>query len=312
MKHRKFVISILIFFLPVLGGVLIAEYLSREITSGYKINSTYLNAEAGSMEVLILGSSQIKDGINVAILQQPSINMASGDQHHNTDFKLLKGLDSRLPKLTTVVLEVSYSHFELPHNSPDFWKNSVYYEYYGINAFERRVYFKDRLIFLSNPKYFAEKIGEQFHDKSVKYGYNTVGFDTLNYSGRFKDMNYDETKIETAGFKINLEPNLSVFDTNTTLFFEMLDYLKAKDLNVIICNPPMYRTFLKKRNREILFRRDSILNIVSEKYTNVSILYAEEDTINFHVKDFTNPSHLNPKGAQKFTSILQTHLDSLH
>jgi hypothetical protein len=308
---RKFNISILVFFLPVVLAVLVTEYFSRQITAGYKINSEYLKAEWDEITVLILGSSQMKDGLNPAYLNETTLNMASGDQHHNTDFKLLKGLYSRLPRLNTVVLEVSYSHFELPHNSSRFWKNSVYYEYYGINAFERQTYFKDRIIFLSNPKYFAEKIKQQYFDKSLKSSYNKFGFDTLNYSGRFKNMEYDEEKIATAGFKINLDPDLKIFQKNTALFTEMLDSLRSQGFNVIICKPPMYRTFLKKRHAGILHRRDSVLEVISEKYPNVKILDMEEDTIHFNVRDFKNPSHLNPKGAQKFTMRLQKILDSV-
>jgi hypothetical protein len=309
---KKFITYLLLFFVPVVLGYVVIEYLTLHLPSGYAKNSEFLNENSNDIKVLVLGSSQMKDAVNAELLKPLTINLASGDQHHNTDFKLLKGLLPQLSNLKAVVLEVSYSHFELPHNSKDFWKNPVYLKYYGVNCFERNTYFKDQLIYLSLPPFYSEKIYDHYIDRHDPAGFNAFGFDTLNYSGRFKDLLYNEAEIAKTRFKINVAPNPKIFKTNTTLFFELLDYIAEQDLQVIICTAPMYKDYLPKRNSEILKRRDSVLSLVSQRYSNVLLLLKEEDLQNFTVKDYWNQSHLNPDGASKFTQMLQQRLDRIN
>ena len=124
--QKKFLTYCLLFFVPVIAGYLVMEYLSRDLPSVFKANAEYIERENDNFETLVLGSSQIQSAINPEWLDSPTLNVASGDQHHDTDYKLLKFFQKNIPQLKTVVLEVSYSHFELPHNGRDFWKNALY------------------------------------------------------------------------------------------------------------------------------------------------------------------------------------------
>lgn len=306
---RKFLKYLLLFFFPVILGYVIIEILTLNLPLGYKYTSEYLQQNKSGIQVLILGSSQLANAINPDFLSTPTLNMASGNQHHDTDLKILKQLQPQLPNLKTVVLEVSYSHFELPHNGRDFWKNNVYLKYYNINAFERPAYFKDKLVYLSNPPFFSVKLYNHFILNEGFEEYNNFGFDTNNYFGRFKILAYNESEILKTKFKINSIPDLKLFKNNTTLFYEILDYLKENELNIIICKAPMYKSYLPKRNSEILKRRDSILNIIHLNYPNIIFLDKEEDTLNYNVFDYKNQSHLNPDGAEKFTGSLSKLLD---
>ncbi len=302
--QRKFVKYAIIFFIPVILGYVIIEYLTLNLPLSYQTTSQYLSEEKENIEVIIFGSSQMKDGIDPSLLNKPALNMASGDQHHDSDFKLLKGLISQLPKLNTVVIEVSYSHFDLPHNGKEFWKNSVYLKYYGVNNFERATYFKDRLIFLAHPPFFSKKLNDHYIKKENASKFNRYGFDTNNYSGRFKALNYDEDSIATTRFKINTTPNLDIFEINTSLFFKMIRFIEEHDINIVLCHTPVYKTYLPKRDEAILKRRDSIVDLTMSKYPDIKLLNKEGDTINYSVYDFTNQSHLNSKGAIQFSSSL--------
>jgi hypothetical protein len=294
-----------LFFLPVVAGYLVMEYLSLGLPSAIKANQEYIKRVNYNFETLILGSSQIQSAVNPEWLDSSTLNLASGDQHHDTDFKLLKGFEPKLSNLKTVVIEVSYSHFELPHNGKDFWKNALYLKYFDVNSFERNTYFKDRLVYLSNPRFFSKKIYHQYIKKNAVEKYNDYGFNTENYEGQFKALGHDEEKIASMPrFKINTEPNIEIFVTNTRLFYEMLDYLSEKELVVIMAKSPMYKTYHAKRNPAILRRRDSVVADVLQKYHNVKLLDLETDTVLFKVNDYWNQSHLNPDGAKKFTAWL--------
>ena len=230
---------------------------------GFNKVSEYYHENKQDFEVLVLGSSQMKDAVNPEWMNMPTLNMASGNQHHDTDFKILKTVVPQLPRLKTVVLEVSYSHLELPHNGKEFWKNGIYYTYYGVNAFERPAWFKDRLIYLSNPRFFSERLIGHYKKTDPPAGFSTYGFDTLNYGGLFQDLKYSEAAIETKQrFRINETENPVIFRKNTALLHEILEYLDDNGIQVVLCTAPMYKSYLPRRNSKITDRRDSVLTSI--------------------------------------------------
>ncbi len=310
--QRKFVTYCLLFFLPVIIGYGVVEYFTVSMPNSFQANKDYMEGKGDAFENLVLGSSQMRGAVNPEWIQQPTLNLASGDQHHDTDFKLLRGIKEKLPNVKTVIFEVSYSHFEIPHNGKDFWKNNFYLKYYGINHFERSVYFKDQLSYLAHPSFFSEKIQDYYIDGNRKEVYNAYGFNTNAFHGQFQDLGHDEVKIAAMPrFKINTDPDLITFKRNTTLYFELLDFLKANDYNVVISLVPMYKTYHGKKHPDILRRRDSILSVTLKNYDNVTLFDLERDTLNFEVNDFWNQSHLNPVGAKKYTQRLDSLLQAI-
>jgi hypothetical protein len=282
------------------------------IPLNYKLYGNHLKTNSKEIEVMALGSSQMKCGFNPALCNESAINFASTSQHHNEDFKILKGTIDRLPNLKTVIIEVSYNHLELPHHATDYWKNSIYLKYYGVNAFERPTWAKDRLIYLSNARFYSHKLMDYYFYKTDKSQLNEYGFDTNNYEGTFKKLNYDETKIEGHKFKIITREDLSIFKKNSAYLFEIMDYMEKQHLNVILVTVPLYKTYLDERNPNIVRRRDSVISEILKKYDNVILLNKETDSLQFKVEDFLNENHLNPDGAKKFTALINQKLDSLH
>lgn len=300
--QRNFIIQLAVFIIPIFIGYAVLEYYTRKLPLSYTYIQSYLEQEFAAIEVMVLGSSQINKAINPAYIEKKTINLSSAGQHHDTDFRLLKQLKPKLPELKTVILEVSYSHFELPHNGPKFWKNHIFYHYYGLNTFDRNPYFKDDFIYLSNPPFYYEKLRYYYGDYEIATAFNRYGYDTLKFYGLFRKLEYDPNLIaQVEEFKINKTPDASIFKTNVELFFEMLDYMKINELDVILCEAPMYKTYLEQRNPTILRRRDSVLKVAEKRYTNVSVVRFETDTTHFVVKDFIDQNHLNPKGGEKFS-----------
>ncbi len=310
--QQRFLKYCLWFFVPVIAAYIFLEILALQLPINYKVIGNYLDGNAAEIEVMALGSSEMKNAFNPEISEKPAINFASTSQHHNEDFEILKGTRERMPNLKYVLLEVSYNHLELPHHRNDYWKNSVYLKYYGVNAFGRQTFFKDRLLFLSNPRFYSFKLMEHYIYKSDSSKFNKYGFDTNNYKGPFKDLEYDETKIAARSFRIINSENLKILQANTEYLYKMLDYLKAKNLKVIICTVPLYKTYLKQRTPEIVKRRDSVLREIKKKYRNVYFLKEEEDTTTFTARDFLNENHLNPVGARKYTEMMNQLIDTIN
>ncbi|MEZ4794017.1 MAG: hypothetical protein R2773_00800 [Flavobacteriaceae bacterium] len=310
--QKKFFISILLFFLPVIVCYTLVEWLTRGIPSTYAINQKVLETKPNSLETIVLGSSQLMNAVNAEWISVPTINLASGNQHHDTDFKLLKGVSPQLKQLKTVVLEVSYSHFELPHNGPEFWKNAVYLEYYNVNCYERFTYFKDRLLYLSNPSVFSRELVDHYVNGKYAPQFNEAAFNAADMYGQFERENYDLKTINAMKtFKINTTENSQIFKTNASLYFKLLKYIEKQGWNVVICTTPTYTTYLHAQNPNILKRRDSILEVTKIKYPNARFLLKESDTLNYQIKDFWNQSHLSPSGAKKFSQSLDSLLHTM-
>lgn len=308
----RFLMYCLGFFIPVIITYVVLEFLVLNIPINYKVIGNYFDTNSNRIEVMVLGSSQMKCGFNPAISEKSAINFASTSQHHNEDFYILKGTQDRVPKLKYVLIELSYNHLELPHHPNDYWKNTVYLKYYNVNAFERPTFLKDKLVYLSNPRFYSNKLLDYYFYKTDKTQLNEYGFDDNNFEGDFKKLNYNESKIATHKFKIITREDLDIFKKNTTYLFEMLDYANAENFKVIVCTLPLYKTYLNERNPNIVKRRDSVLSIIKQKYSNVLFLDKEADTIDFTEKDFLNENHLNPDGAKKFTTMVNRTIDSLN
>ena len=125
--QRKFITYCFLFFLPIVILYLTVEWFTITIPSTFSVNETYLEKDAENIETLVLGPSHLTNAINAEWLQSPTINLSSGNQYIDTDYKLYQGIYQKLPSLKNVVLELSYSHLEIAPNGEDLWKNNLYY-----------------------------------------------------------------------------------------------------------------------------------------------------------------------------------------
>lgn len=299
------------FFTPLVLVYVVLEILALNLPSNFKLIGEYLDQNKDRIEVMTLGVSKMQSAVNPAWMDKPTINLASSTQHLSDDFKLLKGTIKRLPKLEYVVFEISNLHLEIPLREKSYWKNNIYLKYYGVNAFDRRTYFRDRLIFLSNPTLFFYNLEDHYFRHNEITEYNKFGFDVNRYLGYFKSLDYDETKIKNSKSTNITWESPEVFRKNSDLVFEMLDFLKAHNKKVIICTIPIYKASLKKSNPKAIRRRDSILDLAQKKYKNVTIFNKEADTVSYTVRDFKDAIHFNPDGAKIFTAQLNHLIDSL-
>ncbi|OAB77300.1 hypothetical protein [Cochleicola gelatinilyticus] len=299
------------FFIPVIVVFFCFEYAVTKIPTNYALISDVLKTNGDTIKIAIFGSSQIQNSVNPEYIDLPSISFSSTSQHHNSDFEILKQTLDRLPKLEIVAFEVSYGHFEIPHNSKYFWKNNLYLKYYDVNTFQRTTYFKDRFLTTTRTGFFAKLLESYYIKKNYKYDYNIYGFDRGNYAGKFKKLNYNTSEILKSTIKKDVRIDRIAFKYNVPYFFNMLDFCKEKNLKVVIMSPPTFLNYNDKRYPDVLHRRDSILEIVKEKYQNIYFLNAEEDT-DFTVKHFRNENHLNPDGAKVFTEKLNVLLTKIN
>ncbi len=309
-KQKYLLKYVFLFFIPVTVIFIIVELLVLEMPANYKNNSEYYSKNKDRIELMAFGTSQMAGAINPDFIEVPSICLASSSQHHKLDFTILKQLLPETKNLKHVVLELSTSHFELPYNSKSFWKNSVYLKYFNVNAFERKTYFKDELIFISNSDIYSEKLKDYYLLNKDEESLNLYGFNMGEGHGVFRKYNYDKVAISKLKTTPNQKENPAVFTHNTMYFYSMLDYLKEHQIQTIICSLPLYKTYREHLNPNIIRRRDSIIEVIKKTYPNVIFLNVENDP-DFKVEDFNNANHLDLSGAKIFSEKLNEILNNL-
>ena len=296
--------QITVFFIPVVLCYAVLEWSVLNIPMSYDKVQQQITTQSDNIQVMVLGSSQMQAAVNPAFLDKVTVNYGSKSQHHKEDNHIMEQSIDRFPNLETIVFELSYAHLEIPHNGKDFWKNTIYLKYYNVNAFERNTYFKDKLVFLSNPPLYAKKFKDHYLRDDNQEEYNQYGYHISNFKGGFMNLEYNEEKIALRKFIIRDRESLAIFANNTPFFYDMIRTAITNKKNVVISCIPTYKTYLNKRNPAILKRRDSVLEDIRLKFPEVRFFNVEMDTITFGARDYLNENHLNPDGAEKFTKKL--------
>lgn len=307
MSWQKFTYRVLLFLLPVVAVITVIEAAVRHIPNSVNISSKQLEKEANTIETLILGSSQNKRAINPEYLSKPALTVAGTRQGHKTDYYLIKDLHKQLPNLKRVVIGATYRHFESRPNPKNFWKYRSHLLYYNVNAFERTVYFKDKLLYLGNTNFYSDQLTSYYlnDERSV---YNTYGFQIEGQRDKFAKLGYDKKAILKT-YKPNNYPDLNIayIDLTTDWFHKVLAYCQTNNLEVILTQTPTYKLYRDHQDTDVLYRRDSIVKAALATYSNIRLLNEEEST-SYRATHYLNENHLNPAGAEIFTKKLDAFL----
>ncbi len=128
----KFIKHIAIFLFVATLFLSIVEIFVRHIPNSYKHNLEILEQNRDSAEVMILGSSHAKQGINPRCFHQKAINMALDGQGIPIDAFILERYADNLPNLKYIILPVDYQTlymFDAYGSNDRYMYYNVYYGY---------------------------------------------------------------------------------------------------------------------------------------------------------------------------------------
>lgn len=314
LSMREF-IKKLIKFLAILVIVSIlfisySEILLHNYPSTFQLKAKNITKNKDNIDVLILGSSHNQVGINPYLIKDFQVsNLAFGGQTLTIDYNLLKHyiINNKLPKLKKVVFELSYHTLEETHKS-NYHRNSLYLHFYGINCFNRNVNFKDYSIYFSNPILYNRFLNPFTEKEPVnKYGFieSLSKFDKELHI--FENLNYDENVIlndtNSISIKRHKYENLKAFNSNKELLFKMIELCIDHDVTPIILIPPVYKSYFDGYIKAKKNRRNQLMASLLVDYPKLTVMNCEQSEM-FSVRDFKNADHLNPKGAAKFSVLI--------
>lgn len=305
---KKFFIRVCIFLTPVVVFVALTEYGVRQLPSSPAIIGSYLEEHGQDIEVLVLGASQQQAAINPAYMSKTTLNLASGHQDYSDDYDLLSQLHPRLPKLQTVILAMTFAHFDTAPNPDESWKHNTYLYHYGVNAFGRTTYLKDHLLYLSNPSFYTTAL-QRAYLENERPDINSYGYLDYTTSSAFAKANYDPKTIAAIPLTIEKKSKPKAVKENSKSFWQLLDYCKKNDLQPLIVLTPVTQKHYKARNSNMVNTRDSILRRARRMYPGLKIYDGEIASLDYTL--FNNHNHLNAKGAQQFTQQVDAFINKL-
>jgi hypothetical protein len=294
---RNFLLSVLLFCLPICLLILSAELYLRFRPSGFAQKKEQLVNNVDSIEVLIVGSSHAMHGIIPEQLTLNAQNIAYGSQTIYFDKRIIEKYLPRLKKLKYVVLDLDYSSLYIDHaENRDFF----YKYYYDID-------FKDR-------KFYKEFFLQSFFVYSLKQTVRLLEDDIWGKEAeiaRKKWLGSEEYQEDVCSFEKN-KSRSQAFNNDIDNYKGGSDVLKdleslivtleSKHITPIVLTYPVYpvmRTFYYKK---VLEENKQISDYLVQKYGVIQLDYEDDDS--FIVSDYYDCDHLNKLGAEKLTQRL--------
>lgn len=309
---KKFIKYLGYFLLPIVLVIFAFEIYLRQIDTSYTEKEKGILQNAEKIEVLILGNSRATLGIDPKPFEKYTYNLANVAQPLYYDKRMaLKYLD-QLSNLKYVFITVDCSSLTYSRmDSREIWS------YYG-NGIE----YKNEMAFF--PKY------------SYLNGYSTsIALKLLknDFSGKYKvikaldlDSDHDLTKPIVKGFfgyKGTREEGMTpdhifnragkgldegISPEKKEIESDLEDFIKilqAKKITPILLTMPCHKEYVKALNKNMLKRAEADYQKLAQKYQLEYWNY-----LNFPMErtDFHDCDHLNLKGAEKFSKVLNQRL----
>ena len=137
-------------------------------------------------------------------------------------------------------------------------------------------------------------------------------------SGYYEDIPYDKESWEkSAVWSVNFFNNLAYgenaierYNGSVDCICKIIELCKKKNIRVVLVTPPMKELFYSKINDKLVQDSYHVADSLANVYDNVIWLnYFKADSL-FSVDEMYNPTHLNPRGAKRFTLILNDSINN--
>lgn len=250
------------------------------------------------IEVVATGISYMERAISTNVLKKRIFNLAKHSQDLYFDYHIIKySLENHkndLMKLKYVFIGLSYYSFEYDMSlSAMNGKVPLYYETIGVS------HNLDNIHGLSEARRINEKIANNIFNLASN-GYPLINWSITNNYDDMNTINEDLGKKQAIldgnkNYPETVKENIKIFDDYLTL----LEQNNIKPIVIVCPTSKYYSSNFPKRLKDEFY---SIVQSAKKEHEFQFIDYFNNDK--FKDDDFYDVSHLNQKGAEKFTEIL--------
>jgi|GEM_PF-5181038 len=290
LKRAAFFAGLLVVFL--VGGY----YVTSALNAGNR-NFVLQNGA----RYLLVGHSHTACAVDPAIAKSVANFSASGESYLYMGAKVRKFVEAN-GSLKSVIIAISNNSVskELdPWVASDFFLGYFMPRYYPLMSQPE----KDTL-FRENKSGYIYSLGKTALDNIFYAGYRYGRYSSV--LGGFERLNGDIGKWEQSAAIRTPEaiPSDTVSSLNLQYLENMVQYLKDRDIRVILIRTPLHRSFWSRCKNEWLFQK-----VIHEQFS--SVLFLDFKDFQLTDSDFHDPEHLNADGAGKFSRHLELVLEKI-
>ena len=299
-----------IFLLPISLIAVIAEYSLRKIPNDYAFKNQWLTENSHDVEVLALGASSILHDINPHYLHKKGFNAAHLSQSLKYDHLIFNKFIDQMPSLEYVIMGIDFwTPFGDIEESPEWWRVKYYNIHYGgkLYRWEGRynyeLYFRDIATFKRAANGLLTLLGmkNESHITTDDRGYG------IHYTFDNRDAEWDNGEFEASRHNALIADIIdkSRIEQNRQYVEEIISKSAEKNVKVILIISPLFQSYRNNQQREFVDQQKEFCHYFRDNYSNV-LFYDFSDDPRFMEDDFYDANHLNERGTEKFTRILDS------
>jgi len=302
---RTFIVKTVIFIvLFILMDRLMFVFIQSQRPSDYK---SFLKSKkdffsySGDLDVLMIGDSHIADAVDTRTLEKCSgmkvFNLGIYHSSPLENYHIMKAAFNQVSQKPKIVI--------LGTNPVMFERELSKGKYTPLiigNDLELILDAKDGVDINLFFKVFREKhLFKHIFQKAIGKKYTPTREVVSVYNGHLEFYNQIPS-TKWVNFKPKKDRNLQ--EGQVQYFRETIEFLKDKQVKVIIMNPPIWHLQLNAiSNTESFLEFERILSEIAKEY-GIEIYNSDNKVLieELQQEEFLNTQHLNYKGSQKFTT----------
>lgn len=295
---KCFLRKVFLFLLPVVIPIALIEVFFRFYDNSYRENESFINANQGEIEILLLGSSHSQAAVNPNVFAGKLLNLSYGGQDYFLDSALLVTYCYKLNKLKAVLIEVDYHSLE--HGNPTvYWRNPLYNRYHDLELPTQGL-INSFLMIASNKSFFVGRL----------LGKLRVGeFATVS---KFETLDYDSARIlETSRNRLlhrHKERSDFFFNRNVNLLKSMIRVCHERNIQVFLISMPVYESYIVNKLIEKDKKRRELITQLLAEIPYLTYLDYENTPLVQKAIYFDDDDHLNIQGSKLFSEALKKDL----
>lgn len=305
MMIKNYLVKIIFFIIPVLFCMVVLEVFLINIPNDYMFKRKYLDKNASDIETIIFGPSHTFASVRPEFIDGHAFNVAIGGQSIEYDYKIFNTYKRNFKNLKTIILAVSYPTlwFRLKDHRRGFSLSFNYDKYYDLESDSSDFNLLNFEV-INRPLQINYGLINQYYIKkkpvmiSQKYGWGK------KFKARpdFKASGIMQAKRQTI-IDINSKANQEIMKESIKMINDIIEWGQVNNVNVILLTTPTHDEYRKRISKNQLNITVNTASEMAFKYDNCFYINMFEDN-RFTDFDFRDAHHLSPKGATKFSKIL--------
>lgn len=308
--HRNYLLALLGSVLASILMLGVVELAARSLPSPYKSKFEEIQRQDRQINTLILGSSHFYFGVNPSHFASPALNAANVSQDLKYDLHILKTAVTQHDEIKYVVVPLSmFSLYSELDTGIEYWRKYNYRHYMGFTDLSA----SDRIDLMSYSVFFASqnkvglirRIAKNVVGRPIDQDWTSDGWGTA-YSKASTHASLVSTGKQAA---LRHQKDASLNNTAMESVEAMAEFCRRKGIRLLLITPPAFHSYRENIGEARLATLRSVATKIANSAPGVKYIdYFDSPT--FEAEDFADADHLNHKGAEKLSRMIDGILKS--